>query len=515
MRPTLLLALTSLWAAAPAAAADLELGLYTGLVVVGPNHELYDPATSTVKPVRPGPALGARVGFRPVRALVGELEAHGALGSVPDAGGATLYAYRAQVLGIAPLDLPADLEPFLALGGGNIGIASDADVLGGDLDWAWHAGAGARLPISGSLSLRADLRLLFADRNVQLGTTGGHTEALVGLMWRPTPEADADADGLADSKDACADEPETVNGWKDDDGCPDTLATVTLVVSDTEGLPAEGIVVFADDREVGRTGADGRLAVEGLMPEEAVTLRAEHFHVERPEQRTFTPTEGESEGAVTVEWMPGRVRVVTMAEGTPMAGATAAFSGPKDVPTAPVEGGDQLFFLAPGDWKVLVTADTYGTELVDLSIGPDERSLIVIEMELEPAQVEVTREEVRILQKVLFESGSAAIVGESLGLLNEVAGTLLANPQLRKIEIQGHTDSQGPRDFNRRLSQSRVDSVRTWLVERGIDEDRLTARGFGEDGPIADNATEEGRAKNRRVVFVILEQDGVTEEPAE
>lgn len=492
---------------AHAAPPALDGGLYTGLVMPGPEHELYSVTDALQRRINPGPTLGGRFSVRPISLLAGEGEAHVAFGSVPDLGGATVYAYRAQALAFAPIDLPMDIETFLAAGAGNIGVSSDTDVLGNDVDWTAHVGLGGTLPLANRLALRADVRHLFADRNVALGRPGGHSEILIGVTYRIAPDFDRDEDGVADSRDQCVDQQETMNGYADDDGCPDALASVSLTVLDTEGVPAQDVSILIDGEELGRTDADGRFARDELMPATAITLRGEHFHMERPVETTVNLAEGANDASLEMEWMPGRVRVVTMAEGKPMENAMASFTGPKDVETSPVDKGDQLFFLAPGDWQVLVTADTYGTELVDLSIGPDERSLIVIEMALEPAKVEVTREEVVILQQILFESGSSDIQGGSIDLVREVTGTILANPHIKRIRIEGHTDSQGSASLNRKLSQSRVDSVMAWMVDHGVSEEVLEAKGFGEDEPVASNDTEEGRAQNRRVVFTILEQE--------
>ncbi len=508
------LALTALSTSARAGGAgDVDVGLYTGLVAPGPLHELYDPSVALQETLRVGPALGARASYRPIGLLAAELATHISFSSSPDRGAATLYAYRGQALVLPPIPLPADIEPFALVGLGNLGLWSKPEVLGGDLDYEWHLGLGAKVPLTDRLSLRGDVNYLFADRNFDIGSPGGHTEILVGVSYRVTAERDRDNDGIPDSVDACMTEPETINRHADDDGCPDMLADVTLTVRDTEGQLVPGVTVFSDGAEVGLTGSDGTFTVRDVFPETSLALRAEHFHMERPEQAIVELVEGANAAEVTMEWMPGRVRVVTQANGEPMAGAMASFSGPKKVRPSEVEAGDQMFYLAPGDWQVLVTADTYGTQLKQFSIGPAERKTVVIELEMKPAQVKVTLEEVVILQQILFDSGSADIQGASQELMEEVTGTILANPQLKLIRIEGHTDSQGSASLNRKLSQSRVDSVMAWMINRGVPTEKLVAQGYGEDQPIASNATAEGRAQNRRVVFTILEQD--TEVPAE
>ncbi|MGQ0720523.1 MAG: OmpA family protein [Candidatus Eiseniibacteriota bacterium] len=103
-----------------------------------------------------------------------------------------------------------------------------------------------------------------------------------------------------------------------------------------------------------------------------------------------------------------------------------------------------------------------------------------------------------ILQGVNFEYNSANLTADSRGVLDRVAESLVAWPDVR-VEIGGHTDSDGSAEYNRDLSQRRSDSVRAYLVQAGVGESRMTTRGYGEESPIATNGTPEGKAQNRRV----------------
>jgi outer membrane protein OmpA-like peptidoglycan-associated protein len=87
--------------------------------------------------------------------------------------------------------------------------------------------------------------------------------------------------------------------------------------------------------------------------------------------------------------------------------------------------------------------------------------------------------------------------------LNDVADALTKQDPDSKIVVEGHTDSQGGASFNQDLSQRRAQSVRDYLVSRGMATDRITAEGFGLTRPIADNTSAEGRANNRRVEIVV------------
>ena len=122
--------------------------------------------------------------------------------------------------------------------------------------------------------------------------------------------------------------------------------------------------------------------------------------------------------------------------------------------------------------------------------------------------VVVEDEKIIILQKVLFYFDEARIKEESFPLLDEVVSTLKENPQLKKIRIEGHTDARGSAAYNKKLSGSRVATVLEYLVDHGIARDRLSSQGFGESKLLVPNAqTEEEHQTNRRVEFIILEQD--------
>jgi outer membrane protein OmpA-like peptidoglycan-associated protein len=108
-----------------------------------------------------------------------------------------------------------------------------------------------------------------------------------------------------------------------------------------------------------------------------------------------------------------------------------------------------------------------------------------------------------ILEGVNFETGKSTLTPESETILNGVAESLVANDSIR-VQVTGHTDNTGSLALNRRLSRARADAVRTYLISRGVAEDRLTARGFGPDQPVASNRTADGRAQNRRVELTRL-----------
>ena len=115
------------------------------------------------------------------------------------------------------------------------------------------------------------------------------------------------------------------------------------------------------------------------------------------------------------------------------------------------------------------------------------------------------------LDGVTFESKSFELTAESKIILDEAVVTISASPELQ-IEVQAHTDYKGSGKLNLQLSEQRALSVKAYLVSKGVNENQLTAKGYGESQPIADNKTEEGRAKNRRVELKLVKDDVIKTE---
>jgi OOP family OmpA-OmpF porin len=120
----------------------------------------------------------------------------------------------------------------------------------------------------------------------------------------------------------------------------------------------------------------------------------------------------------------------------------------------------------------------------------------------------IERGQIRILDQVQFETGSAILLPVSYPVLKAVTQLLLDHPEIGKVSIEGHTDNVGAADFNKRLSNQRVLSVLRWLADHGIELARLASAGFGAEFPVTSNSTEDGRRLNRRVEFHIREIGG-------
>jgi OOP family OmpA-OmpF porin len=117
----------------------------------------------------------------------------------------------------------------------------------------------------------------------------------------------------------------------------------------------------------------------------------------------------------------------------------------------------------------------------------------------------VTQEKIELKQKIFFETNKAVIMPRSFPLLTEIAQVLESRPTMA-VRIEGHTDSRGTRPHNVKLSQSRADSVREFLIGLGVGGGRMESKGYGPDQPIETNKTAGGREKNRRVEFFITQQ---------
>jgi outer membrane protein OmpA-like peptidoglycan-associated protein len=130
--------------------------------------------------------------------------------------------------------------------------------------------------------------------------------------------------------------------------------------------------------------------------------------------------------------------------------------------------------------------------------------------EAPPSRVEVRDDRIEIKEKIQFEYNKATILPTSFSLMDEIADVIKKNVRIKKISIEGHASSEGNPDHNRKLSDSRAKAVMAYLVGKTVEPARLAAKGWGADKPLADNATEQGREKNRRVEFLIVEQDYTT-----
>jgi OmpA-OmpF porin, OOP family len=147
--------------------------------------------------------------------------------------------------------------------------------------------------------------------------------------------------------------------------------------------------------------------------------------------------------------------------------------------------------------KTLNDTTSYSqVEIPALEPGQFFETPFTVNIEYEPARTYT-------LDNVHFDTGKPTLRADSFAELDEIAAYMKLKPEQR-FEIAGHTDNKGSDDSNRTLSQKRAESVKNYLVKKGINPSRLQAKGYGPTQPVADNSTEEGRQKNRRTEVSFL-----------
>ncbi len=173
--------------------------------------------------------------------------------------------------------------------------------------------------------------------------------------------------------------------------------------------------------------------------------------------------------------------------------------------TVDVNGNFTIKLLADQDYEILVEADGYikkrGKVLLSEQSPIDNSDVVVRNFILSPIEVGTTVN----LENVLFDRGTDEMLPGSSETLDEVVEFLNENQGV-VIEVSGHTDNRGRPDLNLILSQERAEAVKRYLVEQGVDTSRVEENGYGGTKPLASNAIEEERQKNRRVEFTILKK---------
>ena len=384
----------------------IELGVFGGLIWMSNDHNLRKVEDTHYTFKRPALELGLRVAYFPLSFLGAELE--GALGPGASAGdeSAMLWAARGHVIGQLP---GARITPFVLAGLGRIG--ADTDAMGADGDPAAHVGIGAKLALTSLLGVRLDLRDNMTGKSPESRSKrheiAHHPEVLLGLSLtlgrseeKPPPAAapsDRDKDGFLDPDDKCPDEKGVAP-----DGCP-----------------------------IGDKDKDGFLDPDDKCPEEK---------------------------GVAPDGCPDR-------------------------------DPDKDGILDPNDKCPTEPETKNGFD--DEDGCPDEVP-------------EAVKKFSGVIQGIEFDVNKATIRPKSFTVLDEAVKVLTDYPKLR-IEISGHTDTDGKRDHNLELSKKRSESVKEYFTKKGIAADRIETRGAGPDEPIADNKTKAGKQKNRRIEFKLLQ----------
>ncbi|MGO8971675.1 MAG: OmpA family protein [Myxococcaceae bacterium] len=189
--------------------------------------------------------------------------------------------------------------------------------------------------------------------------------------------------------------------------------------------------------------------------------------------------------------------------------ATVKLSGveTKVVETPADATGPTVVDVAPGAYVAEVTAAGYLAQLREVEVSADAELQLAFDLQKEPKRRRVVLRDDRLelLVQVHFAPGRAAILADSYPLLDEVVDAVV-RLGIKRVRVEGYTDSSGTRAANLRLSQARAEAVTDYLQQKGIAANRLEAKGYGDARPIAPNLTARGRELNRRVEIVVLDK---------
>jgi outer membrane protein OmpA-like peptidoglycan-associated protein len=193
----------------------------------------------------------------------------------------------------------------------------------------------------------------------------------------------------------------------------------------------------------------------------------------------------------------------------PAARITVRDSRGREVEVQTDDAGNFRFENVPaGIVHLSVDANGYLPSATDVEVKQkgEQRATLTLNKRPKRANVAVVGKELKLGTQIHFVTNSASILPDSQALLQEIAAVLAQHAEIRRLEIQGHTDDTGGAAYNKRLSQDRAEAVRSALVGLGVESSRLSAVGHGADKPLVPNTGDANRARNRRVQLVILDR---------
>jgi outer membrane protein OmpA-like peptidoglycan-associated protein len=276
----------------------------------------------------------------------------------------------------------------------------------------------------------------------------------LGLSWSTTQGSkgplvggglDSDNDGIPDAQDVCPNEPEDRDGFDDEDGCPDTD-------NDQDGIP--------DSRDRCPNEPEDR---DGFEDEDGCP-DTDNDRDGIADAQDRCPNEPEDRDGFQDD------------DGCPDADNDG-------------DGIPDALDKCPNEPETRNGVD-------DDDGCPDTGGAVV-----------VTAQRITLPTQIQFDTGRATLAARSEALLGHVADKIKSLPRGQRIRIEGHTDDVGTAEKNQQLSQARAEQVRDWLIQKGIEPDRLQAVGYGNTRPLDTHKSAEARARNRRVEFIIVEQE--------
>jgi outer membrane protein OmpA-like peptidoglycan-associated protein len=321
--------------------------------------------------------------------------------------------------------------------------------------------------------------LLAGGAGVLQGINSADVRAVLGFIFEPSI-GDRDGDGYKDDVDQCPDDPEDFDHFQDEDGCPepDNDRDGILDVDDECPLVPEDHDGDADEDgcpegSIGDRDGDGILDNVDQCPDE-------------PEDRDGFEDENGCPDPDNDK--DGILDVDDMCPNDP-----EDKDNFEDTDGCPDPDNDRDRILDKDD-SCPNDPETYNG-YQDEDGCPDKGSVIIED------------NEIIILEKIYFATDSAEILSKSFPIVDAVAATMVGNPQITLVEIQGHADERGADDYNLRLTSDRAASVRQALIQRGVDAKHLRSAGYGERCPVDPAHNAPAWEKNRRVEFKIIRTD--------
>ncbi|MEZ4327069.1 MAG: OmpA family protein [Polyangiales bacterium] len=311
------------------------------------------------------------------------------------------------------------------------------------------------------------------------GYQAAQWRAMLAFIYEP-PIGDRDGDGIMDDIDDCPNDPEDFDHFLDDDGCPE-------LDNDNDGIPDD-----LDDCPLIPEDMDGDHDDDGCPEGNDSDRDGDGI----PDDVDQCPDQAEDRDGFQDE--DGCPELDNDEDGIPDT-EDLCRDTPEDIDAFEDEDGcpepdNDHDRILDADDECPDEPETYnGTN--DQDGCPDEGSVIFDDNSL------------IILDKIYFETNSAQILSRSNAILDAVAATLLGNPQIRLIEVQGHADERGNDEHNLRLTQDRAASVVEALVQRNVPRDRLRSAGYGELCPVNPAHNRAAYEENRRVEFKVIETD--------